>query len=202
VIVLLYGHYESIHLFLPRWLERHANSLRARPRALSAFYRKRLLRPAWMFLAKLQARLDARLRPSFRFSRIRTVPLDLEAYIKQVQKIASPMVIVMEILPPADRQRSWFPRMTRRIALVNEANRAMVERLGLPHVRWFTTSDLVDEHFGGDLEAATPDGFHYCPELHRLIGEKLSRVIAEWADTQPHLTGQDSPIRTTRGTAS
>ena len=34
VVVLVYGHYETIHLFLPHWMEKHANSLAGRPRAV------------------------------------------------------------------------------------------------------------------------------------------------------------------------
>ena len=36
VIVLVYGYVETIHLFLPRWLERHANSWKAKPRRLGS----------------------------------------------------------------------------------------------------------------------------------------------------------------------
>ncbi|MCX6396652.1 MAG: hypothetical protein NTV23_09210 [Propionibacteriales bacterium] len=188
VIVLSYGQFESVHLFLPRWLERHANSLRARQRPVSRFYRKTLVKPVWKSLAQVQSKVDARLKPSFKRSRVRTVPLDMETYIKHVQRVASPLVIVMEVLPPAERQRTWFPGMPARIALMNEANRSMVERVALPNVLWFTTSDLVERDFGGDLELATPDGFHYSPGLHRAIGEKLTDEIARWAATQPHLT--------------
>jgi hypothetical protein len=187
VIVLSYGQFESVHLFLPRWLERHANSLKVRPRRPSELYRKAIVKPMWKSLAQVQAKLDARMKPTFKRARTRNVPLDMERYIKQVQKVASPMVIVMEVLPPATRQKSWFPGMTARIAMMNEANRAMVERVGLPNVIWFTTSDLVEKHFGGDIEIATPDGFHYSPDFHRHIGEKMARVIAEWAETQLHL---------------
>ncbi len=187
VIVLSYGQFESVHLFLPRWLERHANSLKARPRTISRIYRKSVVRPVWKVLAQIQAKLDARLKPTLRRSRVRTVPLDMEAYIKQVQKVASPMVIVMELIPPAERQRTWFPGMTARIEMMNEANRAMVERVNLPDVRYCTVNEILEERFGGDLEVATPDGFHYSPELHRAIGEKLAGIIADWAETQPHL---------------
>lgn len=202
VIVLSYGQFESVHLFLPRWLERHANSLKVRPRRISELYRKVVVKPVWKSLAQLQARLDARMKPTFKRSRTRTVPLDMERYIKRVQMVASPMVIVMEVLPPATRQKSWFPGMTARIAMMNEANKAMVERVDLPQVRWFTTSDLVAKHFDDDIEVATPDGFHYSPEFHRRIGEKLAVVIAEWAETQPHLATLPASVEASPGTAA
>lgn len=186
VIVLVYGHFETVHLFLPRWLERHANSLKARPRRLSFFYRKAILRPVWMILARLQARLDRIVNPNIRPGRPRRVAADLERYILQVQKVASPLVILFELLPPAEKYRSWFPGMAARIKVMNETIENMVKRVDKPNVRYFRVSELVDQYFDGDLEVATPDGFHYTPELHRRVGVTLAREIEAWTDTQPH----------------
>ena len=193
VVVLVYGHYETIHLFLPRWLERHANSLRTRPRRITNVYRTRLLRPAWMTLAKLQAKLDTLLDPTIRRSRPRNVAADLQTLIGQLQKVGSPLVFVFELLPPAIRYRSWFPGMTARIAVMNDAIADMVARVDLPNVRLFRTSELVTKYADGDVDAATPDGFHYSPQLHREIGAQLAREIAEWADSQPHLRMPPAP---------
>lgn len=187
VVVLVYGHYETVHLFLPRWLERHANSLKTRPRPLTRLYRKHLLRPAWMFLARLQARLDKALEPTLRRSRPRNVAADLEALIGQVQKVGSPLVFVFDLLPPAKRYQSWFPGMAARIAVMNEALQGVVDRAGKPNVRLFKVSELVGKYLDGDIDAATPDGFHYSPYVHRLVGEALAQEIMQWADTQPHL---------------
>lgn len=191
VVVLVYGHYETIHLFLPRWLERHANSLKARPRRLSSLYRRHLLRPVWMFLARLQARADRLLDPTLRRSRPRNVAADLETLIGQLQKIGSPLVFVFELLPPARRYQSWFPGMSARIAVMNDALAAMVGRVDRPNVRYFKVSEMVNKYADGDVDAATPDGFHYSPYLHRQIGAELAREIMEWADTQPHLRPPD-----------
>lgn len=188
VIVLVYGHFETIHLFLPRWLERHANSLKARPRLLSSLYRKRLLRPMWMMLARLQARLDIRLDSTIRRGRPRRVAADLERYIHHVQKVGSPLVLLFELLPPAQRYQSWFPGMAERIGVMNDAIADMVHRVDLPNVQYVRISDFVDKYADGSQEIATPDGFHYSPELHREIGIALAQQIEEWADTQPHLS--------------
>ncbi len=186
VVVLVYGHYETVHLFLPRWLERHANSLRSRPRRLTKLYRTYLLRPVWMFLARLQARLDTRF-PTMRPQRPIRVANDLEALTVQLQKLHSPLMIIVELVPPAKRYRSWFPGMTARIAIMNETISAMVERLDKPNVRYFRTSELVRKYADDDLDIATPDGFHFSVDLHARIGAELAREIQEWADTQPHL---------------
>lgn len=189
VIVLVYGHYETVHLFLPRWLERHANSLRARPRLVAGWYRRHLLRPVWMMLARLQARLDRMLDPTIRRGRPRQVAADLEAYIGQVQQIGSPLVFVFELLPPAVRYQSWFPGMARRIEVMNATIADLVRRIDRPDVRLFPVTELVDKCADGDVDLATPDGFHYTPELHRRIGEALAHEIESWAAAQGHLDG-------------
>jgi hypothetical protein len=191
VVILVYGHYETIHLILPWWLERHANSLRARPGRFRRLYRTRVLRPTWMALARLQARLDTMIDPNIRRSRPRRVAADLEKLIKHIETISSPLIYLFELQPPASRSRSWFPGMTARMQVMNDAIRSLVDRLDNPNVRYFTTSDLIKEHAGGDLDVATPDGFHYTPHMHRIIGEELAHQIADWADTQEHLKPVD-----------
>lgn len=187
VIVLVYGHYESIHLFLPRWLERHAHSLKAKPRRASRVYRRLVVRPVWKALAQLQAKADSMLDPTLRRNRPRHVAADLERYIAHVQKVGSPLVYLFELLPPCARYQVWFPGMARRIDVMNETIEAMVGKIGKDNVRYFRVSDLVREHAGGDLALAAPDGFHYSPEMHRHIGNALALEIEDWASTQPHL---------------
>jgi hypothetical protein len=187
VVVLVYGHYETVHFVLPRWLERHANSMRARPRRLEELYRTRVLRPFWMMLARLQARLDTRLDPTLRRSRPRKVAADLEAYIRHVREIGRPLVYVFELLPPAERYRTWFPGMAERIGVMNDTIADLVRRLDDPEIRLFRVSELVDKYADGDLDVATPDGFHYTPYLHRQIGSALAREIEDWAAQSGHL---------------
>jgi hypothetical protein len=187
VVVLVYGHYETVHLFLPWWLERHANSRIVPPRKWSTFYRTRVLWPTWMSLAKLQSRADARVDPTIRSGRPRKVAADLEKIVRHTQELHSPLVLLWQYNPPATRYRTWFPGMARRIEVMNRAIADMVDRVDLPNVRVFDAARLVDEYSDGDLDVATPDGFHYSPELHRKLGEDLAREVAEWADTQPHL---------------
>jgi lysophospholipase L1-like esterase len=201
VVVLVYGHYETVHLFLPWWLERHANSRVVPPRPWSTFYRKRVLWPIWMSLAKLQSRLDQKIEPTFR-RRHRKVVADLEKIITHTQELHSPLVVLFELIHPAKRYQSWFPGMARRIDVMNEAVESMVQRIDRPNVRYFRVSELVDKYADGDLEIATPDGFHYSPDLHRKIGEHLARDVAEWADTQGHLQIQAKRSRTRSGRPS
>jgi hypothetical protein len=187
VVVLVYGHYETVHFFLPWWLERHANSLKKRPGRIRETYRKLLLRPVWMFLARMQARADIALDPTLRRSRPRRVAADLERLIEHIQDLHSPLVFLFELLPPAKRYQSWFPGMAARIDVMNASIADLVTRLDKPNIRLVKISPIVEEHAGGDLNVATPDGFHYSPEIHRVIGTRLAEEIGVWADTQPHL---------------
>lgn len=109
VIILGHGHFEAVHLFLPRWLERHANSLKARPRRIPALYRKFFLRPVWKLLAQLQARVDSVVDPNIRRSRPRKVAADMERYISQVQKVGSPLIFCLEFPRRHPDTRAGFP---------------------------------------------------------------------------------------------
>ena len=195
VVILVYGHYETVHLFLPRFLERHANSLGVPPRRWSSFYREHIVHPIWMFLARMQARVDLRIDSTIRRSRPRLVAADLEKVINHTQELGSPLVFLFELIHPAKRYQTWFPGMAARIDVMNEAIADLVRRIDKPNVRYFKVGELVEKYADGDLEVATPDGFHYSPHLHRMIGEHLAREIAEWADTQPLL---DIPDKRTR----
>ncbi len=196
VIVLNYGYYESMHLFLPWWFERHANSTRSRPRRGAELYRRWLLRKVWMASARLQARLDAAIDPTLRRGRPRRVAADLSKLIDRVQEVGSPLVFVVELLPPGSRYRSWFPGMTARVEVMNAAMQAVVVAKARDNVRFFDVRPIAERIAGGDTDVALPDGFHFSPEMHRAIGEELACLIADWADTQPHLVlpgaGRDS----------
>jgi hypothetical protein len=187
VIVLHYGGYESIHLFLPRWLERHVNSLSVRPRLTSRVYRKVVLRPVWKILAQLQAKADSRY-PMIRKAPTRRMVADLERYLTQVQLVGSPMVLLMELHQATKRRLKWFPGLNVRLDRVNEVTAEMVARLDKPNIRFFPVRELIDKHFDGDYDVAISDGFHFSPDLHRVVGSALAQEISEWADTQPHLT--------------
>jgi hypothetical protein len=186
VIVSIAGHYETIHLFLPRWFERHANRVDYVPGKFRTYYRRRFLRALWKATATLQSKIDGAVGArGSRWRRIRRAGLTYEHYVRLSQQVASPMMVVLEVLTPSSRVVPWFPGMPRRVELLNAELAAAVDRIGLPHVQMFRTSDLVETMYGGDQSAATPDGFHFTPELHRRIGADLAASISAWLQAEP-----------------
>ena len=187
VVILLYGQVETVHLFLPWRLERHANSFRGRTGPVRSLYRNRILRPIWKALARVQSKADRTIDPTIRRFKPRRVAADYAKLLEHIRFVQNPLVLVFELQPPAKRFDRWFPGMAARIEVMNRHIKAVVDRIDDPNVRYFTTSDLVEKYADGDIDAATPDGFHFTADLHRAIGNKLAEVIEEWADQQPHL---------------
>ena len=182
VIVLHHGHYESIHFFLPRWLERHANSTRWRPTRPNKLYRKLILRPTWVTLAKLQSRLDRRSNSLLFARKLRRVANDVERLINRVRQPDGPLVLVLEVVPPGRRWQSWFPGLVERTAYVNQQLEAVVRRVDLPNVKYVRTVPTLAAELDPD-EEPTPDGGHYSARAHQVLGELLSREILEWGAT-------------------
>jgi hypothetical protein len=186
VVVMIYGHYETIHLLIPHWFERYVNRPRV-SRPWARFYRRRVLRAVWKVAATVQAWVDTRVPEAAWRPRIRRTSRDIVDHAVALRQLASPLVLVMEVLPLAPSKRHWFPGMTRRIQMVNELNREAIDRLGDPEIRFVPVMPIVDTVGGGDLDVATPDGYHYTPAMHRAVGRELARQIVSWADGQAHL---------------
>jgi len=188
VVVLTYGYMEIIHLFLPQPLERHANSLAARPGPIRTPYRK-AVHKVWKLLARLQQRLDRRLPTLFMRRRLRAAS-DMFQLVERIQMIGSPLVLIMELTPPGPPFRKWFPGLAERMEATNEVLRDVVRRTDLPNVRFFPTNTVL-----APLMAAgevVPDGGHYTPEAHRAIAAALAEEILEWAE-QEQLIGTEQP---------
>jgi hypothetical protein len=186
VIILNYGHLECVHLFLPRFLERHATSINGRPFPVRLAYRKRVLRPVWRALANLQAAVDRRVPPDVFSYKPRRVAADLGQVITRVRTVASPLVLIPDIPQPGAPYRKWFPGMGPRILTMNDALRDLVAKIDEPDVRMFPLLETIAPLLGED-EDACPDGGHLTVPLHRAVGEGMADVIVQWAAQQPHL---------------
>lgn len=184
VVVLSYGYYEVLHLFLPRWLERHANSLKARPGAIRSFYRNVVLRTVWKTAAKIQSRLD-RVVGARAFARsARKFETRLVEYVDRTREVGQPLIVLIEFLAPGARGQSWFPGMAARVELMNAALRRVTDHYDSPQVILLPVPEIAAEHLGPG-EPPNPDGFHYTAKLHRHVGEALADRIREWVKDQP-----------------
>lgn len=188
VIILTWGYYECVHLFLPRWLERHANSLKARPGPVRDFYRKRVLRPFWKTLAELQKALDTRIKARFFERRAKRIAYDVRHFIDKSRKVGRPLIVLLEFLEPNKRAQDWFPGMAARSVLVNREFRKLVDSYD-DHVVLLPVPEIAMTRSERDKEPAA-DGFHYNAEMHQLVGEALANLIEEWSQQYPRLSGK------------
>lgn len=188
VIIATWGYYECVHLFLPRWLERHANSLKARPGPVRDLYRKKLLRPVWKTLAELQKAIDRKVKARFFRRRARRAASDLGHFIDKSRKVGRPLIIVLEFLEPNLRAQDWFPGMAARAEMINEEFGSLVDSYD-DHVVRLPVPAIAARRSDPSTEAAA-DGFHYNAEVHQLVGEALTDVIEEWVQQYPRLAGR------------
>lgn len=185
VVILHLGHFETMHLLLPRWAERYANTPSRRPGPLRDRWYGGPVKKAWLGLATVQQQIDARVDPAIRSGRARRVAADIERLIGHIRDVASPLVLVPDLLAPCRRWAEWFPGMDARVEVMNETLDDLVARIAQPDVRRFRVTDVVA---GLDLdEEPAPDGGHFSPVVHRAVGSALAQVILEWAAHQPHL---------------
>jgi hypothetical protein len=193
-VVMIYGHYETIHLFIPHWFERYVNKPRV-TRPWARFYRGKVLRAVWKAACSVQAWFDRKLPDAVWMPRIRRTSRDIVDHAVAMRQLASPLILVMEILPLAPSKEHWFPGMNRRIAAMNECNRRAIRDLGDDEIQFVEISRIVDRMAGGDLERAIPDGFHYTPALHRAVGQELAGRIRSWEQAT---AGREQSVREAR----
>ena len=190
VVVLTLGYYEPVHLFLPRWLERHANSLRKQPGPIRSRYRHYLLRPVWKSLARLQRRLDRRVGPRGFGWKVRRAERNLRAYIDATIEVGHPLILLFEFIRPGARGRDWFPGMEARIEQMNVMMRKLVASYDDPDIRLFPIPEIIERRLDPAIEP-NQDGFHYIAEVHQFIGEELAEEIRTWVKDYPRLAPKD-----------
>lgn len=190
VVILNAGYYEPVHLFLPRWLERHANSLKARPGRVRGLYRGYAVRPIWKSLAKVQRALDQRIGGRFFGSQVRRAGADLRAYIDRTRAVGQPLIMIFEFLRPGARGRDWFPGMEARAEMMNVMLRQLIADYDDPDVVLVRIPEIVERRLPPGTEPNN-DGFHYNPDVHRFIGEEIAEEIRTWAKQHPRLAPRD-----------
>ena len=186
VVVLHYGVMESMHLFLPRWLQAHAQNQQFRRGPLRDLYRLRFIRPFWRSLARVQQRVDRRFPLALFSGRRRRVKRDLKQLVQNIRDIGSPLIFLMELDPPGQTYAGWFPGMAARIDLMNQTLREVVSEHASADVRVFPTRSVL-RPLRDAGEPINSDGAHYTPAAHRALGQALAREIELWVALQGHL---------------
>jgi hypothetical protein len=114
------------------------------------------------------------------------VAADLQRLVEQARTVASPLILIPNILPAGRVYTKWFPGIDPRIEVMNATIADMVRRLDQPDVRVFRVDEVVAPMLG-EGEEAQPDGGHYTPEIHQAVGRAIAEVVLTWAADQPHL---------------
>jgi lysophospholipase L1-like esterase len=186
VVIVAGGHWEALHTILPSWLERGANTVNRRPGFWRHLYYRRFLRATARGVLLLQKRID---RPGRELNkrRMRRAMVDIAAYIKMTQQVGSPLILLMEMHPPAGVKLVWYGGWAERVVKLNNSLRALVEEIDKPNVRFVGVTDLMQQFNPGGPEDLWADGIHFSPEFHRAVGEKFAGIAEEWASSQPHL---------------
>lgn len=185
IVVLMVGHYEALHLLLPRWLERGANTVNRRPGFFRTFYYRKLMRATARGVIHLQKRVDGPNRTLNR--RMRRTVADTAAYIKMIRQVGSPLVLLTELHPPGQDKPALYPGWAPRLHRLNNEWRALVATIDQPDVRFVEIMDLVETFDPAERDHLWTDGIHYVPKFHRAVGERLAGIAEEWARDQPHL---------------
>jgi hypothetical protein len=191
VIVLHYGQYEAVHLFVPAVVERYANRVSCRPGRVRDAVHRHLVRRAYLGLVLVQRQVDAVVPARFWARRARRVAADLGRVVERVRTIGSPLVLIPDQLHPDPAWSDPFPGMAGRVDLLNDALRHLVDRFDDPEVRILPVGEIV-AGLEGDAPCA-PDGGHFAPHVHRAVGAGLAAVILEWSAHQPHLQRLEDP---------
>ena len=162
VVVLHHGHMETVHAVIPRFIERHARANRERPGPVRQRYRRVLVRPLWKGLAVLQQRIDGAmpgpLARGLARRRARRTVAHLEQYLSCIDRLSSPLVVVMGLLPTGRVYADWFPGSVLRTEVIDRALRAMVARRDSPRLLYL---DLWDEGAAWDARGEDPRVTNY-----------------------------------------
>ena len=141
----------------------------------------------------LQKRID---RPGRELNkrRLRRAIVDTRAYIKMVQQVGHPLILLMEMHPPAGIKNDWYGGWAGRIIKLNDSLRELVKDIDHPDVRFAEVTDLMSHFDPGTPEALWADGIHFSPQFHRAIGEKFAGIVEVWASDQEHLAPLDADV--------
>lgn len=100
----------------------------------------------------------------------------LERFLRNVRLEARPLVLVLDIDVPNDRLEHFLPGMRDRHAVFQQVLADAVAALQDPDVRLVRVSEIT----AGLGTGALPDGMHYSPATHEVVGRALAQEVLSW----------------------
>lgn len=100
----------------------------------------------------------------------------LERFIRNLRLEGKPLVLVLDIDAPDDRLEHFLPGMRARHQVFQQAIAEAVHNTEDPDVRLVRVSELT----AGLGQGALPDGMHYSPATHEVVGRALAEEVLTW----------------------
>jgi lysophospholipase L1-like esterase len=175
VLIVQYGLNESQPYLAPVWLVRHLLRKDEHTTRLGRLYRRTLAQWLWKALRTFR-RIAAPLAGTWL---LQMSPHRFEQALRRLIHIAAAergcLVLVFDVNPPGDVLTHFLPGQDKRHAVFQQVIRDTITSIASPQVRLFAASEIcapLPKH-------GLPDGMHFSPEAHELIGQALAGEIAE-----------------------
>jgi lysophospholipase L1-like esterase len=176
VLVLHYGLNESQPWLLPVPVLQHFVARHEVTTRRGVWYRETIADPVWKHVRSYRRWASAKVGQRT----WQTTPGRFHAAMRQLIKAArydsQPLVLVLDLALPGDLLEHFLPGMPARHAVFQSQLQALVAELDDPDVRLIEVSSLMVD--AG--RAGMPDGMHFSPLGHRLVGERLAQEVLGW----------------------
>jgi lysophospholipase L1-like esterase len=178
VVIVQFGLNEYQPWLAPVWLIRHLmvqNQAVVRP---AKAYRQWVAPRLWRVLRGYRRRTS----PLVGLRTWQTTPRrfggQLRRLIRNVRLEARPLVLVLDIDRPGDLLEHFLPGVRVRHAVFQDTIAQVVAQAADPEVRLVRVSEIT----AALGKEAMPDGMHYTPQTHRVIGEALAAEVVSWLE--------------------
>ncbi len=177
VVVLQYGLNESQPWLTPVWLLRHLMTRHRAATRVARWYRRTVTPVLWRWVKTYRRRLSGPVGTRTWQMTPRRFRHLMGQLIRAVRVEQRPLVLVLDLNPPAGALARHLAGMEERHAVYQQALADVVADAADPDVRLVRVSAVVRE-LGPDR--ALPDGMHYSADGHVLVGERLAGEVLTW----------------------
>lgn len=183
VVVVQFGLNEYQPWLLPIPVVRHLMVQNQAATRTARVYRRLVAQRLWKLVRTYRRAAAPRLGMLTWQTTPRRFERTLERFLRNVRMEAKPLVLVLDIEPPDARLEHFLPGVGKRHAVYQELLERVVRTVADPEVRLVRVSAIT----GGIGPNALPDGMHYSPATHEVVGRALADEVLRW------LTERGSP---------